>query len=90
MAEDIDQLQIDPQQIINELESFRESVRCLSSNEPRFIEEYPEQWVAICSGSVRAHGPTFQSVLEKLDSEGFPREQSIIRYINTEPKTMIF
>ena len=70
MAEDIDQLQIDPQQIINELESFRESVRCLSSNEPRFIEEYPEQWVAICSGSVRAHGPTISVSAGKVGFGG--------------------
>ena len=85
----IDAGQIDHREIANELDSFRETVKCLSSSDPRLVEQYPKQWVAICTGHVRAHGPTFQTVLEKLDSDGFSREQSIIRYVDPEPKTMI-
>ncbi len=89
MTKDLDMGQIDPREIANELDSFRESVKCLSSSDPRLVEQYPKEWVAICTGHVRAHEPTFQAVLEKLDCDGFSREQSIIRYVDPEPKTMI-
>ena len=84
-----DRVQIDPQQIADELKSFRETAACLSSNEPSLIDQYPKQWIALCMGKVRVHGETFQDVLKKLDAGGFPRDQSILRYIDPEPKTMI-
>ena len=90
MISDIAQLIGDPRKAVAELEAFQETARGLSASQPRMIEKYPGQWVGLHSGSVRAHGPTLESVLEKIDSEGFSREQVIVRFIHTEPRTMIF
>ena len=67
MTNDIAQLLGDPQKVAAELEAFQETARGLSSNQPRMIKEYPEQWGGLYSGSIRAHGPTLESVLEKTD-----------------------
>ena len=79
----------DPGRIAEQMETFRESVALLSSESSRMIEEYPNEWIGIHSGKVRAHGPTFESVLRALDEGGYSRAQAIIRYIEAEPRPMI-
>ena len=78
-----------PADIDRELQSFRKTARVLSSEHPRLIDRYPKQWVAVYEGKVKAHGRTFQSVLRRLDEEGIPRENVIVRYISKEERTMI-
>ena len=90
MTDDINQLIGDPKKAAEELEAFQETAKGLSSSQPRMVEEYPGQWVGLHSGRVRAHGPTLESVLERIDLEGLSREQVIVRFIHTEPRTMIF
>ena len=79
----------DPEKAIEEMEIFRETVRVLSSSRAQLVERYPRQWIALHSGEVRASGPTLEVVLEKLDAEGFSRDQAIVRYMDPDPKTLI-
>ena len=53
------------------------------------IEEYPDQWIVLHSGTVKVHGPTLQSVLHEVDCKGLPRHDIIVRHISTEPRTLI-
>ena len=75
----------DPEKAIEEMEIFRETVRVLSSSRAQLVERYPRQWIALHSGEVRASGPTLEAVLEKLDAEGFSRDQAIVRYMDPDP-----
>ena len=59
---DVEKIIGDPGKIAEQMEAYRESVTLLSSENPRMIEEYPDEWIGIHSGKVRAHGPTFESV----------------------------
>lgn len=86
---DVEKIIGDPGKIAEQMEAFRESVALLSAENPRMVEEYPDEWIGIHSGKVRAHGPTFESVLQALDAGGYSRAQAIIRYIESEPRTMI-
>ena len=79
----------DPRQFYREMESFRESAAVLSSGEARLIEQYPDQWVAVHAGEVRANADSLEAVLQRLDSLGVPRSGTIVRLIETNPPTMI-
>ena len=79
----------DPNEVDKELQSFRKTAMRLSSRYPRMIELYPQQWIALHSGKVRAQGDSLESVLDKIDSMGLSREQTIIRFIESEPRTML-
>ena len=79
----------DPGELDNELKSFRKTARKLSSDTPRMIERYNRRWIALHSGRVRAHADSFEAVLEKVDSKGFSRQETIIRYITDEPRTLL-
>ena len=78
-----------PREIAASLRNFTESARILSRDHPRLIDEYPDRWVAVTRGAVRADGETHDEVLAKIDAAGIPRSEVIIRRIEREPRTLI-
>ena len=79
----------DPSQVDQELTSFSETAKILSSEHPRMIEQYPKQWIALYQGVVRAQASTYGSVLREVEKKGLPAEHMIVRFIDRKPRTMI-
>lgn len=79
----------DPHEVDRELRSFRRTARILSSDHPRLIDKYSGQWIAAYDGKVRAFGRTLHSVLSKVEKQGIPKRQVIVRYIDKNQRTMI-
>ena len=79
----------DPDRFAREMQDFRETAKVLSADHERMIDNYPDKWVALYSGEVRAFGDSIDSVLDEVDAKGIPRSQIIVRFIDTEPRTMI-
>jgi len=71
------------------LARFTASARALSSDRPRLIDEHPQQWVGLFDGHVEVTGDTIETVMEKLDEKGYPRQETIVRFIDRNPKTLI-
>lgn len=86
---DVEKIIGDPGKMAARMKAFQESAALLSSESTRLVEQYPDEWIGIHSGKVRAHGPTFESVLQALDEGGYSRQQAIIRYIESEPRIVI-
>ncbi len=86
---DVHDLIGDPQKVAEDLQAFAKTAQLLSSRYPRMVERYPDQWIALHSGKVRAHGDSLDAVLRELDAMGLSRDQAIIRFIDKEPRTMI-
>jgi hypothetical protein len=53
------------------------------------IDRYPEQWVAVYDGKVKAHASDFDTVLSQIDKARIPRKLTLIRYIAKKPSSMI-
>ena len=79
----------DPVALHRELRSFRKAALALSSDHPRLIDLYPNQWVAVYDGKVTAHGKTLDSVLEEMRRKGIPQGRTIVRYIDRNERTLI-
>jgi len=79
----------DPVRLKNLLQEFRETARALSSEHPRLIEEYPNQWVAVYRGKVAAHAETFNAVLAKMKRKKIPPGRAIVRFIEKNQRTLI-
>ncbi len=79
----------DPQEVDRALTAFRKSARKLSSRQSKMVERYPQEWVAIHAGRVRAHGASMESVLNEIDKKGLTRSETILRFIEVEPRTLI-
>jgi hypothetical protein len=78
-----------PNDVDRELRDFRKSAMVLSSKQHHLIQEYPEEWVAIYEGKVKAHGKSHELVLKKVDGQGIPRRQILVRFISKKPRAMI-
>ncbi len=79
----------DVETIANDFRCFRKSGLLLSSHHKRMIESYPEQWVAIYDGKVKAHETEYDALLSQIDSKGIPRRLTIVRYITRKRRSMI-
>ena len=89
VEEEIKALGINPGKVLEEMRSFRRSATRLSTDRPRMIEQFPDQWVALYLGRVEAHAEEYDTVLRMIDEKGIPREHAIVRFIESEPSTMI-
>lgn len=75
--------------VAQEMARFKKAAKALSSNHPRFIEEYPKQWVVVYDGKVRARGQTMQSALLQAREQNLPISNSIVRFIDNSERIFI-
>lgn len=79
----------DPAKVDREIQQFRKTTMVLSAKQPRLIEQYPKQWIAIHEGKVKVRARTFQSLMTQVDKMKFPREHLVVRFIDKTKRTMI-
>ena len=78
-----------PEDAARSLHDFQRSASVLSSDQPRLINKYPNQWVAVSDGSVVAHGKNLDKVLSQVDKMGVRRSEIIVRFIERTRRTLI-
>lgn len=78
-----------PADAARSLRKFHRSASVLSSKQPRLIDQYADQWVAVCDGTVVAHGESLEGVLHQVDDQGLSRSEIIVRFIERTQRTLI-
>jgi hypothetical protein len=78
-----------PEAIGKELGEFAAAAKVLSSNHPRLIDEHPMEWVGVFQGRVAATAKDFDALMAQLTARGVPLHQTIVRFIDTEEKTLL-
>lgn len=79
----------DPGEVDKSLREFRESAAVLSADSPRMIEKYPNQWVALYHGKVAASAATFDELISAVSRNHLPREDVLVRLIETRQRVLI-
>ena len=85
----LEQMNERPETAAHTLREFQRSARVLSENQPRLIDEYPDQWIAVSDGTVVAHGYKLDKVLRQIDQNGIHRSDIIVRFIERTQRTLI-
>ena len=78
----------DPAMVATELTKFREAAKALSSDQPRFIEAYPQQWVAVWDTGQVLASESLDELLREVDDRGIQREHAIVRFIDRSERTL--
>lgn len=78
----------DPAVVARDMARFRRAAKAFSSNHPRLIDRYPEQWVAAYDDQIMAD-PSLEALLARMDTAGIPRHQAIIRFITRKQRVLI-
>lgn len=76
-------------QASKDLNAYAIDARLLSSNSQRLIAKYPNQWIAVYQGDVRATADTLEALLDELKKRSIPADKAIVRYIEDNPRIMI-
>lgn len=79
----------DPRETRRRLERFSVSAQALSSDRVRLIEAYPDQWVAIHEGCVKAHAADLDELIEAVEQAGIRRDEVIVRFIERNQRALI-
>jgi Family of unknown function (DUF5678) len=69
--------------------SFSESAQIFSSDVHRLIDSYESKWVAVRKGGVLAVADSLEELTEQIEHKRIPRSETLIRFIDREPKTLI-
>ena len=77
-----------PENAANDLRDFARSSELLSSGRD-LAEKYPQKWIAVYDGEVRAVADELDALLDELDSLDVPRSSTVVRDMEKEPRTLI-
>jgi hypothetical protein len=80
----------DPREIAKNLRKFRHAAQVLSSDRPRLINRYPNKWVVVFNGEVKAAVNSFDAAMAKAKELDLPKANFFVRYIAKKRQTMIF
>ena len=78
-----------PEEIAKGLVEFSKSAEVLSIDQPRLIHEYPMSWIGVYQGKVSAKADDLPALMKKLEKQGIPPGDAIIRFIERNQRTLI-
>lgn len=78
-----------PEEIATSLRAFEKTAQVFSSDSPRLIDLYPDQWVAVYNGKVVTHDRDVDVVFAWLEEHDIPLGDTMTRFIDTAPRVMI-
>jgi len=77
-------------EVRRELQRFHSDVEYFDAHYQEFLDEYPEQWVAVYNQQVVGACPEFYPLLKELKKKGVPSEKVVIERVTREEKVWIF
>ena len=88
LSDALDRLGKDARKLREGFASFSESAQIFSSDVHRLIDSYESKWVAVRKGGVLAVADSLEELTEQIEQR-IPRSETLIRFIDREPKTPI-
>jgi hypothetical protein len=82
-------LKIRPRVIDGALRQYAKSARVFSSKHPRLIDEHNNKWVCVYKGKIAAVEDSFQSLTTAIEAQNIPPQETVIRHIDREERTLI-
>ncbi len=75
------------QAVAESLVDFTKSAEFLSE-ESSLVQEYDQKWIGVCAGEVRAVEDNLDALLSSLDSQGIPRSNVVVRFVEREQRAL--
>ena len=69
------------------LADFTKSSQFLSEDSS-LVQKYDQKWIGLCAGEVRAAEDSLEALLRSLDSQGIPRSNTVVRFVEREQQPL--
>jgi hypothetical protein len=79
---------VDDPDILEKLRAFRARVDRMESQMERLTRDHPDHWVALYTGDF-VLAESLDDLLKTLDGQGVPTPETVIRFLDSNPKNMI-
>ena len=79
---------VDDPDILDKLRAFRARVDRMESQLERLTRIHPDHWVALYSGDF-VLAESLDDLLKTLNNQGVPTHETVIRFLDPNPKNMI-
>ncbi len=79
----------DPGEFLRRNDLFQKSCDFFDAHYAELVQEYPDQWIGIFDGAVRAHATDLADMLGQLDALGVPRAPTYAEFLATNPRIEI-
>ena len=79
---------VDDPDILEKLRAFRVRVDRMESQMERLTRNYPDHWVALYTGDF-VFAESLDDLLKTLEGQGVPIPETVIRFLDSNPKNMI-
>ena len=74
--------------ILEKLRAFRVRVDHMESQKERLTRNHPDHWVALHTGDFVV-AKSLDDVLKRLEGQGVPTSEAVIRFLDSNPKDVI-
>ena len=71
------------------LDDARQATEVFNEHYDEWIEEYPDQWVALNKDGLVEVGPDIEEVVKAIRSRGYKRRELKFEYLNSQPGFML-
>lgn len=75
----------DPVEFLRAMELFRASYAFANGHHSELLRSYPDEWIGIYDGQVRAHDRDIHRMLAQVDALGVPRQAVFTQFVDTNP-----
>ena len=79
---------VDDPDILEKLRAFRVRVDRMESQMERLTRNHPDHWVALYTGDF-VFAESLDDLLKTLEGQGVPTPETVIRFLDSNPKNMI-
>lgn len=70
-------------------DDYVSSVKYFTEHEALLRKKYPDKWVAIHKGHVRAIADTFSALVKEIDEKKIPSAETLARKLDSRKRTLI-
>jgi hypothetical protein len=80
----------DPVEFVQRQASFKKSCDYFDAHYFELLTRYPDQYIGIFNGEVRAHATDIHQLIAELDTLAVPRGTTYIEFLATNPRPDCF
>lgn len=76
-------------ELAKRMEKYSKCTRALNKDWPQLMKQFPQEWVAYYEERMCAHSSSYDDLLSELENKGIPLKETAVRYMDTNPQTLI-
>ena len=72
------------------MQKYSKCTTALFNDEPRLLEEYPNEWVAYYDEKLCAHSKNHDEMVAQLREKGIPYGETAVKLMDTNPRPLFY